>query len=306
MSEGSTEPFADVEPESLAPADVDADELRAALTAETAVVRTRGARVAVAVAAQDVEAALPFVDDIAARLDDDSLAVARHAGNAAVMITESHPEALADHLDHVVTLTESDLGGIRGLGATVLSNVVLQAPETVAPHVGRLVGILADAEGTYDQSDLQLENVQELDRQTQEALSQQNQEEAEKRIAAVQIVANVVVAVAEADHEYVLDDLDAVADVVADGDPLVVGPMLDVFCEVAAADPAAVADYEGTVADRLDDPEPSRRARAIQFVGLTGATEYAPKLRDIAAETDDEDMQELAADTADFLDSLDE
>lgn len=303
MSDGSPAPFAEVEPESVSPGTVDAAELRAALAADTAVVRQRGVRAAAALAGRDADAARPFVDDLIDRLDDESLAVARFAATALVPVSEEYPDDFAGSLDPVVTLAESDLGGIRGLGASILGNVVVDRPADCRPYLDRLLAVLNDAEGTLSQSDLQFEfsDEQSIDTGTRKALAKQNEEEAQMRIAAMGILANVVVAIAEADPESVRDDLDEVAVLLAHDDPTVAGAALDVFCEVAQVDPDATTAHVDAVADCLGHVDASVRAKAIQTLGFAGDPSVVPRLREVAAEDEDDDVRDLAAETADFL-----
>lgn len=303
MSDGSSAPLSGVELESVSPETVDTAELRAAFSAGTAVVRQRGVRVAATLAGQDADAVRPFVDDLIGLLDDESLPVARYAATALVPVSEEYPGDFEGSLYPVVTLSESDLGGIRGLGASILGNVVVERPADCRPYLDQLVAILADAEGTLSQSDLQFEfsDEQSIDRGTREALAKQNEEEAKMRIAAMGILANVVVAIAEADPESVRDDLDEVAVLLEHDDPTVAGAGLDIFGEVAQVDPGAVSEYVDAVADCLGHVETSVRAKAIRTLGFAGDDSVVARLREVADADDDEDVRDLAAETADFL-----
>ncbi|MFC7140092.1 HEAT repeat domain-containing protein [Halosimplex aquaticum] len=305
MSDGSTAPLADVDLESLTAADVDDEEVRAALGSDDPVVRQRGTRVCATLAARDADAVRPLADDIVARLADDSLAVARHAGTALVSLSEAHPEAVRGDLDPVVDFAESDLGGVRMVGARVLGNVVVDRPAAVAPYVGRLVAAVADAEGTYVQSDLEehAEAAQAADDVAAENVARANKEEAQKRVVARAALANVVVAVAEDDPDAVAGLVDEVAALLADPDPNVVGAALDTLNAVAEDDPDAVAPAVDAIADCLDHGDEMLRARAVRTLGFAGATETVDRLREVAETDDDEDVRDLAAETADYLET---
>ncbi|WP_436923411.1 HEAT repeat domain-containing protein [Halosimplex amylolyticum] len=306
MSDGSSAPLAGVDLESLTAADVDDDEVRAALESTDPVVRQRGTRVCSVLAARDADAVLPLAEDIVARLADDSLAVARHAGTALVSLSEAHPESLRGDLEPVVGFAESDLGGVRMVGARILGNVVVDHPGAVAPYVDRLVTAVADSEGTFTQSDLEehVEAAQAADESAVENVAQANKEEAQKRVVSRAALANVVVAVAEDDPDAVADLVDELAPLLADPDPNVVGAALDTFGALAEGDPGSVDPAVDAIADCLDRDDGMLRARAIRTLGFAGATETVDRLRDLAESDEDEDVRDLAAETADYLETV--
>lgn len=305
MSDGPTAPLTGLDLESLTAADVDDDELRAALESDDAVVRQRGTRVFSTLAARDPEALIPFADDMLARLDDDSLAVARHAGTAMVSLSDDHPEAITHDLAPVVKFAEHDLGGIRMVGARVFGNVVVDHPEAVEPYVDRLVTAVAESEGTFTQSDLQghVEEAQKHAENAVENVAQANKEEAQKRVVARAALANVVVAVAEHDPESVTHLTDDVRPLLDDPDPNVVGAALDVFGALAEDDPDSVSDDTDAVVECLDLDDEMLQARAIRTLGFAGATDSVERLRALADSAEDDDVAELAAETAAFLEA---
>lgn len=305
MSDGSSAPLAGVDLESLTAADVDEADVRAALESDDPTVRQRGTHVCSTLAARDVDAVRPLAADLLARLDDDSLAVARHAGTALVSLSEAHPGAIRADVEPVVGFAESDLGGVRMVGARILGNLVVDHPDAVAPYVDRLVAAVADSEGTYAQSDLEehAEAARAADDVAAENVVQANKEEAQKRVVARAALANVVVAVAEDDPDAVAGLVDELAPLLDDPDPNVVGAALDTLSALAEDDPDSVAPAVEAVVDCLDHGDEMLRARAIRTLGFAGATEAIDRLRGVA-ETDDEDVRDLAAETADYLETV--
>ncbi|WP_459194643.1 HEAT repeat domain-containing protein [Halosimplex sp. J119] len=305
MSDGSSEPLSGVDLESLTATDVDRDEVRAALESDNPVVRQRGTRVCATLSARDVDAIRPLAADLLARLDDESLAVARHAGTALVSLSDAYPGELPSDVEPVVGFAESDLGGVRMVGARILGNLVVDHPDAVAPYVDRIVAAVANSEGTYEQSDLEghAEAAQEADDVAAENVVQANKEEAQKRVVARAALANIVVAVAEDDPGAVAPLVDEVVPLLDDPDPNVVGAALDTFGALAEADPDSVASAVDAVADCLDHDDEMLRARAIRTLGFAGATEAADRLRTVAETDGDEDVRDLAAETAEFLET---
>ncbi|WP_415378481.1 HEAT repeat domain-containing protein [Halosimplex sp. TS25] len=305
MSDGSSAPLTGVDLESLTAADVDDEEVRAALESDDPTVRQRGTRVCSVLGARDADALRPLADDVLARLDDDSLAVSRHAGTALVSLSEVHPDSVRGDLDPVVGFAESDLGGVRMVAARVLGNVVVDHPDAVAPYVDRLVGAVADSEGTYAQSDLEehVEAARAADDVATENVMQANKEEAQKRVVSRAALANVVVAVAEDDPGAVVGLVDELAALLDDPDPNVVGAALDTLNAVAEDDPDAVAPAIDPIVDCLQQDDEMLRARAIRTLGFAGATGTVDRLRDVAESDADEDVRDLAAETADYLES---
>ncbi|MFB6138840.1 MAG: hypothetical protein ABEJ26_00205 [Halosimplex sp.] len=308
MSDGSEPPLADVALESLTADDVTEAEVRAALDADDPVVRQRGARACAALAADRVESILGLADDLVARTADESLAVSRHAAIALTELSDAYPGAVADDLGPVVDLAESDLGGVRMVGARILGNVVVEFPEAVAPFVDRLVTAVADSEATLAQSDLQayVEQAESMGGEAAQAadnIRQETKEEARKRVVARAALSNVVVAVAEHDPDAVAGLVDEMTPLVGDEDPNVAGAFLDVFRALAERDPETVAPAVDAVVDCLDRDSETLRARAIRTLGFAEATVTVDRLRTVAETDDDEDVRDLAAETADYLDS---
>jgi HEAT repeat protein len=109
------------------------------------------------------------------------------------------------------------------------------------------------------------------------------------------------VAVTEERPESALDAVEAFATLLDDVDPGVAGPAVDALGELAAEDPAAVEPVSERLRACLEHDRSSVRARAIGAVGRLGDSRAVPTLRAIADGDEDEDVREIAAETADFL-----
>jgi len=296
MSEREDEPLADLE--SRSPKDLDAEELRAALTSPERLARQRGARACARLAAEDPEAVRPYLSELTELLVDDSLVAAQQAANALIPVAKERPGLLEDTVENVLAFADTDLGGDRARAATILADVVVERPELCAPHVDDLVRLVATSE-----SDLE-SHAGEASDDAIERETLQRHERKESRARAVGRVSllNVVVAVAEEHPEAVVDEVGELVTLVeTDTDGSVVAAALDALTAVGEHDPAAIADAVDPASSYLDHPDEALRARVIRMLGVAGDEGAVPALREVAEGDENEEIRSLAADTADFL-----
>jgi HEAT repeat protein len=285
----------DVTPES-----VDSSAVLAALAADRAPVRQRGARVCETLAADDVDAVRPFVDALGRALHDDDPGVVQTAAAALTEVTTTDPDAVTGVLDDAATLADATLGGVQVAGAQLLAAVARQRPSHCTPIVGTLLDRLASLPATDDgQSVAACVD----DRVTQRTIQQHEQVERQHEQVARQVFANVVVAAAEADPSAVSGHVETVAELTTVEDPVVRGAALDVLAAVGQESPCAVDPVADVVVACLDADEHVVRARAVQTLGHLQDERHVDVLREVAETDSDEDVAALADETAAFLDA---
>lgn len=298
MATNSTEPLAETDPNSVAAGDVDVAEVRAALDSTNPLVRQRGVDVCESLAEDDVDAVRPLLDDVAALPDDSNSAIGLSAISVLDAVAAADPDALDGRLDALVAATDSNIVNVQLTAAMVLGKLVVERPDLVAPHAREIVEGVHATEPTDEPTDVS-EYVDHPG--TRETIAEHERAERERRISGRRTLVNVVVAVAEETPEAAVDAVEALATLLDDVDAGVAGPAIDALGEVAAADPAAVEPVSDRLRDCLDHDSAAVRARAIGAIGRLGDVSAVPKLRTLADTDENEDVRDLAAETADFL-----
>ena len=298
MATDAPEPLDGVDTESLSPEDVDGAEVRAALDAENVLVRRRGAAACSTLAAADIDAVRPFLDRLAAIAGDDDSPVALPAIAALNEVAEADPDALDGRLSGLVDALDSEIVDVQLTAAVALGKLVVARPDLLAPHATRMIAALRESE-----PDRERQSYGELVDHpgTQQTLEEHEEGERRRRTSARRTLINVVVAVTEGVPESVLNVVDDLVTLLDDVDPTVSGGAVDALGELAATDPDAVAPVRDRLADCLDHDRTVVRARAIRALGRLGDDAVVPDLRTVAETDADEDVREIAGETAAFL-----
>lgn len=290
--------MAGVTPDEVTPTDVSTGAVRTALGATDPVVRQRGARVCDALADQDAERVLPLVEPLADLATDESLAVVQAALSALRTTAAAEPEVLDGALGPVATAAATaSLPGIRLSCAEVFAAVAADRPDLCAPHAARLVDVLSEEGGDAGDATVP-DSVRQSE--TRELIERQERAAAQQDRTARHLLANVVVATAEADPvavEPALADLEALLDAT---DPAVAGAALDALTACVRGGAGDVTPDERLL-DCLDRESQVVRARAVRLLGFLGDDAVVPELRRVAASDPDDDVAELAAATATHL-----
>lgn len=299
MSGSSHSPLDSVVLTDVTPATVDETEIRAALDSSQPLVRQRGARACATLAADDPESVRPFVDDLGAALCDDNPGVAQTAASALQDLASADAAAVAGVLDQTAALVDADLGGLRVAGAQLLATLASERPGDCLPAVETLLDSLGrPPRGTDDAALAACVD----DSVTRRTIADHEQEEQRHETLARQLVANVLVSVADVRPESIGSHVEAVAALTDDDDPVVRGAALDVLAAVARDNPEAVAPVAESVLACLDGTAPTLRARAIRTLGFLDDDQYADQLRTLAETDTDAEIATFAAETAAFLD----
>jgi len=300
MSNDTSVPVGDVDPESGELSERDVAQIREALRADAPITRQEGARTCKLVVQENPAALRPLVDDLVDLLEDDNVSAAQQAGTVLLGVAMEHPDELTDAVPAIVTLAEHDVNAVQLIGAQLLSKVVVERPAAAAPAVDRLVAILRDHPGSFEPS----EGTDQVDNQeTRQTIVAHEQEEHSMQLQTQGTIANVLVAVAEAEPVAFLDHVDELVDLVDHDDPVIAGLAVETLTEVGEAHPDAIAPAYETFVDALDHEDQRVYVRAVRALGVLGDDRAVDPLRDLAESTDDEDVEELAEDTATFLEN---
>lgn len=298
MTTNSAEPLDRIDPEETTPDDVDESEVRAALSSSNLLTQQRGAKVCESLAQQDIDAVRPFLDEIAALASADSTPVVLRAISTLDTVAGSDPAALDGRLSDLGGVLDTDIVDVQLAGATLLGKLVVERPDLLAPCARQLIEAVRRTEpdsGIRDFSDVV------EDRVTQRTFQEHEEAERKRRVSGRRTLINVVVAITEEEPRSSFDLVDDLVTLLDDVDPAVSGAAVDALGELAAANPDVVAPVSDRLIDCLDHDRTVVRARAIRALGYLGDDVAVPKLRTVAEEDPDEDIQEIAARTANFL-----
>jgi HEAT repeat protein len=298
MSEYSSAPIGDIDPESGELTEAQRTELRSALSSDNAIDRRHAAQTCKQVFMENAETVRPLAGDLAALADDERSSVAQQAGTVVVGMAEQYPEELADYGSDLVSLAESDVNAVMLLGAQALGDVVVDHPRAAADDIDRIIAVLRDQSAAFEASGVVDITDDEDARQT---ILEHEEEENSMEIHAQATLSDVLVAVAEAEPSALVDHVTELRALLDHVDATVVAAAVDALAELAAADPEAVAPATEQLVACLDHGDKRVRARSIRALGHIGDDDAVPALRQLAETTDDEAVAELATDTADFL-----
>ncbi|WP_049899434.1 HEAT repeat domain-containing protein [Halococcus agarilyticus] len=300
MTHATADDIRELDPDEITPADVDIEHVRAALTDEENLVRTHAAKIAGTLANQDPDVVVALVPTLLDRLAEDHSVVLKESLTALALVADERPAELADGVPALVDLLDHDLPLVRTFAARVVRPLAAEHPEWFATELDDLLATL-DGEIT----DL----VEELEEPPMGGLSTFEQyraigEEGRKRqLAARAVAANVVVAVAEADSDAVVEHVPELVDLLDGDDTLLVATSADAIANVAEDHPDAATAAVEPLCACLDGHDETARASAVAALGFVGDDEAVGPLREVANDEEaDEDLRALAADTADWLD----
>lgn len=298
MTDESTDGLDDVDAESGSLGEQELADIRAALGSESPIERREGARTCVMVSGQSVEALLPLVDDLAPLLAADRVSIAQQAGTALLAVAVERPEAVLDAVPQIVTLATNEVNSVRLLGANVLGTLAVEHPAALADDVHRLLPVLHEKTGPYEPSEA-VTGVD--DEETSQSVAEHEQEEHRMKLESLGVIANVVVAVVEAEPAALFDHVDEFVELFDHDDASIAGAAVDAVAAIADADPEVAAPAFGALVDCLERDDERVQARAIKALGFLADDRAVAPLRELAETTDDEDVADLAAETAAFL-----
>lgn len=280
--------------------DEDLSALRAGLAADERRVRRDAARKSAVLAGQDAETFRDLIEDLAPLLEDERVSTAQHAATAFLTVAGEYREDLIPIVPQVVTMTHRETNAHRQLAANLLATIVVEYPGAAADDVHRLLTVLHEETGGYEMSEATAEIE---DEDTRRSIVEQEQREHRMKLEALGTIANVVVAVAEAEPSALFDHVDELVDLYGHDDGTIAGTAIDATAEVARADPAMAAPAFDDLVATLDRDDERVQARAVRALGFLEDERAVEPLEDLAARTDRQDLADLARETAAFLDA---
>lgn len=280
--------------------DVPVETLRSGLQSDDGGVRLHAANVASFVPREEVEtlkAVLPALIDC---LDDDKRVIVYQSTIALSLVAEDEPELLEDTVPRLVELLEHDLSLARTMAAKCLGHVALDHPEYFADQVDELVAATATAPTEVIDPD-HIENP-DLDRAQRETLRGIEREEGVREQFAREITANLLVELAEYDPALLEPHTETLADLLSGENVPVTTAIADVVAAMAREEPAVVDDAVEPLCAVLDHVDERLVATAVSALGFIGDPAAVDPLRELADDEErDEDLRDLATETADFL-----
>lgn len=289
-------PLAGVEAPSVTARDLSVDAVEQALGHDDPLVRQHACECCLTLAGDDAESVVRFASALLDALDDESVVVAQRAAAALLPVAAAHPDAFDGGAHALARLFERDVSIATLYGAKLLAAVVIDRPDVVAPAVGALVRALDDTTTGGD-----IETPDGLDEQAATTVRRHQAEDRQRVQVARETVANVVAAVAEDAPESIVQAVPDIVPGLDDSSDPVVAALVDALAWVAAEHPDAVRPHRDALVDRLDHEDRVVRARTIRALGLLGDASAADPVATIATTDPDEDVRELAAETASLL-----
>ncbi len=294
MTTGDADGIRDVDPSEAPPAEIDL--VRAGLESENNLDRTHAAQVVSAMAAEDVELVEPLAPTLVGLFDDERTVVLKEVLFALSLLAEDDPDSVADDVGGLIGLLDHDVPLIRTVAARALRPVAVDQPEVFAAHVDDLLTVVEqpveDPTEGYEPDpsahSAQIRTINDV------------RDNAERRqLAARAVAAHVVVEVADRDPAAVADHVDRLADLLDDDSPAAAA---DALANVAEGQPDAVGGVTDALIGTFDDQDDPTRASAVAALGFVSDEAAVEPLRELADDDEaDEDLRELAAETAAFI-----
>lgn len=282
---------------------VDFDDLDPYLTHENNDVRARAVEAVLEIVKDHPERALKRKSLLLDLANHDYIAVSQNAHAILGLVVPEQPEEFKDDTETFIDAVTSPIGTIRVLAAKSFGAIAHEYPETLAPHADALVEILTEEYTDDDLPDL-VEDLQ--DPELMRVIRDHDHEERQKYIVSKEVAANGLVEVARRRPEALTDATDTVLEATTNGNPTVAGAAIDILAELLEQGYDVPDETVSTMEDALEIDSVFVQARAIRMLGLLEATESVDAIETLVAETSDEDLRDLAEETAEWLRSQSE
>ncbi|WP_440767035.1 HEAT repeat domain-containing protein [Natronorubrum sp. DTA7] len=254
--------------------------------------------------------AVAFADRVTELLEDDVLAVRAAAALAAMSLAEHRPESIHQAIPSLVELLDEDPPLLRFRAAGALAPLTDSHPETFSDHVDSLVRSLrhgprfeTDLQSVAQSSDLTAE--QKTQRLSVLKSRTDELERGKIRSAGTrEVIVNTLVEVTRVDPEACTAHRSDLVAALSDDDPAVRAGAVEIVRHLADADPAFAEQTVDPLLTRLEDEAAFARARAVRALGFLEATDAIDPLSELARHESNAELAELAADTADWLGSV--
>lgn len=287
------------------PENVDIDAVVALLDAEQGRVRNVALRCLLFVAIDDPDRVAAVADTIIERLDDEFPVAGSTATAVLAKVAAERPETVQPALPTLAEKLDEHPPQTGYRAARALTPLLEDDPSQFVPMADRLLDVLVDPPEVWAPEADELRDLPPEERESITTLLQSRRGEIGKDRARArgtrEFAAHALVEVTALEPEAIADRLDDLPPALARDPPLARAAALDAVANVARADPAAAAPTVDALIDRLEDDAEFVRAHAVRALGFAEATDAVDPLRELAEGDVDDDIRELAADTADWL-----
>ncbi|TYT61506.1 HEAT repeat domain-containing protein [Natrialba swarupiae] len=288
------------------PTAIDLELAEELLDAEGASGRATALQAISVIATEEPDRVLEYTDRVVELLDDDVLSVRSTAALALTSLARNRPDTVVPAVPSLVDILGEEPPLFRFRAAGALAPLTADHPDAFVEHTDHLFELLLDGP-TFDDDPRAIAMSDELSaeekQRTLSTLAGRSDEWKRARTrsnAAREVVANVLVEVARVGPEEIESRLDRILEMLSDDDAAVRGAGIEMIRHVAEDDPDAVEDAIDPLLALLDDVE-FVRARTIRALGYAEAGPAIEPLREIASTDSNDDIADLAADTADWL-----
>lgn len=301
MSDATMDGLLDVDPESVTRDDVELDLVREALRDETGLVRDRAAEILLEFTDDDPASVLPAIPEIAVAIDSDHVNVTSKAITAAILLGEEHIEALDPLVEPMVHCLYDEIPRIQAYSAKALKPIAEQHPEWLVSHIDVLLSVVQiDLEDPTEGLPADVPTHREMAEQFQRL----SDEEQKQQFLARGTAANLLYEAVKTDPAAGAKHVEELVSTLDDADGTITAAAVDTLAAIGEGDPIAIEDAVPALVDRLEHPSEQVQARAVKALGFSTDERAIEPLRELANDEDAEaDLQELAAQTADWIDN---
>ncbi|MFC6963133.1 HEAT repeat domain-containing protein [Halocatena marina] len=229
MTTDSSHPLDEIDPESIAPEDIDETEVHTALSSSDPMVRQRGIAVCETLAGDGIDTVRLFLDDVATLAGDSNTVVSLRAISVLDSVAEMDLAALEGRLSDLVGVLDADVVDVQLTGATILGKLVVERSDLLEPYTKQLIEAIHITE-----LDQEIEDVSDVvdDRVTRQTLQEHVMGERSRRMASRRTLINVVVALIEEEPRSAFDAVDSLVTLLDDVDPAVIGGAVNALGEL--------------------------------------------------------------------------
>ncbi|MCU4740795.1 HEAT repeat domain-containing protein [Natronoglomus mannanivorans] len=280
---------------------IDLEEIEALLDDDWEERRNTGLKVLVGLAADDPERVVPFVDDVIDCLSESYGPARSHAALVLTLLVEDYPELVEPAIPQLVDNLTDETPIYRYRAARTIALQTEATPESFVEHADDLIDVLIDGPTVSKPAPPDDPSRREQHKGQVEHL----QPDFARSAATKEVAANVLVEVAEREPSVCAERLSDLYSVLENEDevPLVRGAIVDIVKHIAMADAADSPAVTDVLIDHLDDDTTVVRARAIRALGFAEVADAIEPLRTVAESDPDEDVRDLASETADWLET---
>lgn len=287
------------------PEQVDVGKVVQLFDAEQSQVRDAALNCLIYVAHDDPDRIADVNDSVIERLDDDFPVAGSTATAVLSSIAKERPDAVRPALPKLVRKLDENppLTGYRA--ARALAPLLEYDPEGFVPEADYLLDVLVDPPEVWAPGPEELQELPSGEREKIKSVLESRKDEIAKDTARArgirELAAHALVEVADLEPDAIADRLEELPSALSNDPPVARAATIDVIANVARSNPAAAQPTVDALIERLTDDVEFVRVHATRALGFAEATDAIEPLRELAEDDVDEDLRELATETANWL-----